>query len=154
MKLLALLFALLFFQEPIPYKPSDQFQVNIDLKFKDKASGYGPNEFSNSGERLDKPKQGLKAFLSVSVTQLKIQVDEIKIMAIDSQGKTLLKKKAASTPELLFQMGFVEDLKSQAIPDEITIFFLSSEKKELRKIVFGVLPNGVFQVNGQWHGQF
>ncbi len=154
MKLLVLLLVIFSFQTEIPYKPSDQFQVNIDLKFKEKASGYSPNAFSGSGERLDKPKQGLRAFLTVKVTQLKIQPDEVKITAVDSQGKVLLKKKVTSTAELHFQMGFVEDLKSQATPDEITIFFLSAEKKELRKIVFGVLPTGVFQVNGQWHGQF
>ncbi len=154
MKFLALFFSFLPFQEEIPYKPSDEFQVKVDLKFKEKSSGYNPNSFTTSGERLDKPKVGLRAFLSVNVAQLKVQADESKIMAVDSQGKILTKKKVSPALELNFQMGFVEDLKSNAVASEITIYFLSPDKKELRKIVFGVLPNGVFQVNGQWHGQF
>jgi hypothetical protein len=96
----------------------------------------------------------LRAFLVVTVSQLRIREDEVKIRAVDSQGKSLLKKKASSTPEMRFTMGFVEDLKSGAIPNQITVYFMSAEKKDLRKIVFAVLSDGVFQVNGLWHGQF
>jgi len=154
MKVLVFLFSFILFQGEIPYKPSDEFQVNIDLKFKEKSSGYNPNAFDGNGERLDKPQQGLRAFLAVTVTQLKIQSDEVKIIAVDSQGKTLLKKKASPSLALRFQMGFVEDLKSKRTPSSITVFFISSKKEELRKIVFEVSSNGVFAVNGQWHGQF
>jgi len=159
MKVLLYLFALLLFQDEIPYKPSDEFQLNVDLKFKEKisggnTSGYNQNAVNNNGERLDKPKKELRAFLSVSVTQLKIQSDEAKIIVIDSQGTTLLKKKASADLALRFNMGFVEDLKNNTSANEITVFFLSPQKKELRKIVFAVSPTGIFAVNGQWRGQF
>jgi len=55
---------------------------------------------------------------------------------------------------LKFPMGFVDDLKAKSNGEGITVYFLSADKKKLRKIVFGVQPDGVFQVNGQWHGQF
>jgi len=154
MKVLVVLFSFIFFQDEIPYKPSDEFQVNIDLKFKEKSSEYNPNSFDGNGERLDKPEKGLRAFLSVTVTQLKIQSDEVKIIAVDSQGKILLKKKASPNLVLRFKMGFVEDLKNKRAPNGITVFFISPGKKELRKIVFEVSSNGIFAVNGQWHGQF
>ena len=154
MKLSLVLMAILFVQETVPYKPSGEFQVNIDLKYKEKPSGFNNNTYTSSGERLDKTKAGLQPFLSVSVTQLKIQEDEAKIMAVDSNGKMLTKKKATPTLELQFEMGFVEDLKGGAVSNTITLFFLSSEKKQLRKIVFGVSSKGIFEVNGQWHGQF
>jgi hypothetical protein len=51
-------------------------------------------------------------------------------------------------------MGFVDDLKKKSPNSEITIYFLSEEKKKLEKIVLAVSANGVFQVNGNWHGQF
>jgi len=153
MRTIPILFALFWFQQEIPYKASDEFLVKINLQFKEKTSEYNNNTFSGSGERLDKSK-GQKAFLEVLVTQLKIREDEVRITAVDSNGKELLRRKVSPVPELKFPMGFVEDLKAKSNGEGITVYFLSADKKKLRKIVFGVQPDGVFQVNGQWHGQF
>lgn len=155
MKLFLILIAFSFLQEQVPFKAADEFQVNIDLKFIDKPSGYNTNTFSGSGDRLDTKKAGMQfPFLKVNISQLKIREDEEKIIAIDSKGKQLLKKKTSPIPELRFDMGFIDDLKNNDAANEINVFFLSKDKKELRKIVFQVLPSGVFTVNGQWHGQF
>jgi hypothetical protein len=154
MKVLALLSLIFFFQEEIPYKPADEFQVNIDLKFKEKPSAFSNSTFSGNGDRLDTHQSGMLAFLKVSVTDLKIRSDEVKISVVNSSGKQLMKKKASPVPEIKFDMGFMDDLKTNAVANEVTIFFLSSEKKELRKIVCKVLPTGVLLVNGEWRGQF
>ncbi len=154
MKLFFILLCLVGFQTEVPYKPSDEFQVNIDLAFKIKSSGYAPSTFSASGDRLDKSSSTALPFLTVMVKQIKLQSDEVKIVAIDSKGKTLLKRKVAADMELRFDMGFVGDLKNNTSANEITVYFLSAEKKELRKIVFSVSSDGVFEVNGTWHGQF
>ena len=154
MKVFLILLICCGFQTEVPFKPSDEFQVNIDLSFKIKNSAYSPTTFSGSGERLDKPSSTTLPFLTVIVKQLKIQSDESKIVAVDSNGKSMWKKKALPNLEIHFQMGFVDDLKNKISPNEVTLYFLSSEKKELRKIVFSVSANGVFEVNGKWHGQF
>jgi len=117
MKLFFTLLSFFFFQNQIPFKPSDEFQVNIDLKFKVKQSNYGPSTFSANGERLDKTSTATFPFLMVDVSQLKIQNDEARIVAINSQGKTLLKKKTSPLPMLHFEMGFVDDLKSKTSPN-------------------------------------
>jgi hypothetical protein len=154
MKLFFGFLLLVGFQADVPYKPSDEFEVNVDLSFKIKNSPYSTTTFSGSGERMDKPSSTTLPFLVVIVKQLKIQNDEVKIEAIDSKDKTLLKKKASPKLELRFEMGFVDDLKNNTTANEITLYFLSSEKKRLRKIVFSVAKTGVFTVNGNWHGQF
>ena len=154
MKLFFILLLFVGFQAEVPYKPSDEFQVNIDLNFKTKDSKYPTSTYDQNGDRLDKVSSTQLPYLAVSVTQIKFQSDEIKVVAIDSQGKTLLKKKASSDLILNFQMGFVEELKKKSPNSEITLYFLSEEKNKLRKIVFSVAPTGVFVVNGKWHGQF
>jgi hypothetical protein len=154
MKLFLILLLFVGFQTDVPYKSSDEFQVNIDLSFKVKNSTYGPSTYNQNGERLDKVSSTPLPFLNVSVTQIKAQSDEVKIVAFDSQGKSLQKKKISPDIVLHFEMGFVDDLKKGASNHEITIYFLSEEKKKLRKIVISVAPTGVFEVNGKWHGQF
>jgi hypothetical protein len=154
MKLFFLLPVIFFIQNEVPFKPADEFQVNIDLKFKEKPPAYGANTFTPTGERLDTQNTSMLPFLEVSVTNLKIREDEVRIVAVNSMGKQLLRKKASPAPDIRFVMGFIDDLKSTNSANEITVFFVSAEKKELRKIVLKVLPTGVFQVNGEWRGQF
>ena len=154
MKLFFTLLLLAGFQAEVPYKPSDEFQVNIDLSFKTKDSIYGPSTYNQNGERLDKVSSTPIPFLNVSVTQIKVQSDEVKIVAIDSQGKSLMKKKISPDLVLHLEMGFVEDLKKGSPNNKVTLYFISGEKKNLRRIVISVAPTGVFEVNGKWHGQF
>src|SRR6266567_176292 len=98
---LAYVFLLLpFFQADVPYKPADEFQVNIDVVFKIKNSTYAPSTFSGNGDRLDKASGTTLPFLSVSVTQIKIQSDEVKVVAVNSQGKSIFKKKTSPNLEL------------------------------------------------------
>ena len=150
-----LLFALYFFlQVEIPFKNSDEFLVKIDMKFKPKPSRLDPNTYSSDGERLDRGTGGSVAFLAVNISQVKILDDEYRIQAVNSKGKNLFKKKATPALEMNFEMGFVDDLKNGTTNNQITVYFLSSEKKELRKIVCSILPDGTFEVNGKWHGKF
>ncbi|MBI1767481.1 MAG: hypothetical protein HY015_10175 [Bacteroidetes bacterium] len=150
------LFVVLYFliQGEIPFKNSDEFLVKIDIKFKQKPSRVDQNTFSPDGERLDRRIGEAVAFLVVNISQVKILDDELKIQVVDSKGKNLFKKKTTPVPEINFEMGFVDDLKKGVTSNEITVYFLSSEKKELRKIVCAVLPDGTFEVNGKWHGKF
>jgi hypothetical protein len=154
MKLIFILPLFLALQTEVPFKPSDEFQVNVDLKFKIKNSTYPTSTFSGNGDPLDKSSATTLPFLSVTISKIKIQSDEFKIFAVEANGKSLYKKKASPTLLLRFEMGFVDDLKSKVSNNEITIYFLSRDKKELRKIVIAISDKGVFEVNGKWHGQF
>lgn len=156
MKLLLLIMAAIgsLIQADVPFKNSDEFQVKVDLKFKQRPPSHGANTYSNSGERLDQTRVDLASFLAIDISQLKILEGEAKISVIDSKGKSLLKKKTAPVPELHVEMGFVDDLKKSEAANEVIFYFLSSDKKELRKIVCTIKPDGDFLVNGKWHGKF
>jgi len=149
-------FFLLFvgFQEDVPYKPDDEFQVNIDVTFKNKESKYGLSTYNQNGERLDRVSENPFPFLTVSVSQFKVQNDEVKVLSSDSKDKVLSKKNASADLVLHFDMGFVDELKKGSPNNHVVVYFLSEEKKKLRKITFSVTPTGVFEVNGKWHGQF
>src|SRR5882762_2183888 len=92
-------------QTEVPFKPSDEFQVSVDLKFKIKNSVYPTSTFSGSGDRLDKSSSTTLPFLVVSISKLKIQSDEVKIYAVELHGKSLFKKKTSPALVLRFEMG-------------------------------------------------
>jgi hypothetical protein len=154
MKHLLLLAFYFFVQVDIPFKSADEFQVNIDLKFKPRPQKDSRlNSDFKVSTQSDTNISAPEAFLNVNITQLKVLSDEVKILAFDSKEKMVVKKKC--TPDdIQLEMGFVNDLKSGAAANQVTIYFLSAEKRKLRKIELTILPDGVFQVNGKWHGQF
>jgi hypothetical protein len=144
---------MLLWQVDVPFKSSDEFEVNVDMKYKPKPDENKPNTYSVTGNRLDKTSSALSPFLNVNLTKLKILADEVKMKAMDSSGKTIFKRKT-SADDIHLAMGFVDDLKAGEVANEVTIYFFSAEKKEIRKITCTVLSDGTFQVNGKWHGKF
>ena|SRR5437879_8357725 len=97
-----------FLQQEVSFKNSDEFQAQIDLKFKAKQNEYSPNSYSTNGNRLDATK--VESFLIVNVTQLKNPGDEVRMHAVDSKGKTIFRKKC-SPADIHIEMGFLSDLK-------------------------------------------
>jgi hypothetical protein len=138
----------------IPYKASDEFELNVDIKFKNRPANFKSNSYAATGERLDKGDLGPQPFVSVTITNIKILSDEFRVLVVDSNGKTILKKDVASISSLSFEMGFVDDLQNKVTPYENTVYFLSKDKSKLRRIVFTVQDDGTFMVNGNWRGKF
>lgn len=152
MKTLSLVVFFLW-QVDVPFKNSDEFVVNVDLKFKARENAHAPNTYSGNGDRLDKPTGGLMPYLVVNLTQLKVLPDEVRVRAVDSKGKALFKRKI-SAADIHIEMGFVDDLKSGAAANEVVIYFMDDKKRDIRKIACTVLSDGTFQVNGKWNGKF
>ncbi|MBS1491331.1 MAG: hypothetical protein JSS93_12465 [Bacteroidetes bacterium] len=151
MKPLFVLLTCLFFQQDIPLKPANEFRVDINLKYKEKPSSYGSSTYNTNGERMDKT-EGQQPFLSVRISEIKINEDEKRISVAGLDGKEIIRKKTDHLSEVSFDMGFISDLKADA--STYTIYFLSADKKRIKKIILSIAPTGIFTVNGQWHGQF
>ncbi len=141
-------------QGEIPYKPSDEFQVNIELKMKTRPSEYNGYIYSPSGERLYRRGSEILPFLEATVVILKLQDDEAKVEITDMKGKIVMKRKTSPKLSIHIDIGFEEDLKNRTTQDETTLTFFSKEKKKVRKIVLNISSDGVFKVNGKWNGQF
>lgn len=153
MKWLVILFCALFIQDEVHYKSDDEFQANIELKFKSKAANHNSSDlYDGAGNKISQNLGEVAAFVSVSISDLKILPDEIKVKAVDADGKVLLNKKTSPLPQLRFNFGFVDELKKNK-SNEITIYFLDNKKKALRKIVLTISSDGEFLVNGKWHGK-
>src|SRR5579859_7380764 len=104
MKSVSIILAFLIVQAEVPFKPADEFKVNVDLSFKKRQNSYEPDTFSASGDRMDKLNTTEFAFLTVIVREFKFQNDEVRLVAVNSNGKTLLKKKAVANLALRFEM--------------------------------------------------
>ncbi|MGC4022834.1 MAG: hypothetical protein QM734_13240 [Cyclobacteriaceae bacterium] len=153
MKQLVICLIAIFLQSEAPFKPDDQFQVNVELKFKAKSNEYNRDLYAPGGVPIEKPKTEQGSFLEVNIVNIKTLPEEVKVQIVDSQKKTLQRKKTSSE-DIHLELGFVDDLKSKTATSEVTIYFQSSKKENLSKIVLTINPDGEFLVNGKWHGKF
>jgi hypothetical protein len=138
-------------QIDLPFLPADQFEAKIDLSFRErKAEDTNTFKFSDDKERkktLGRP----IAFLAINFKLLKSN-EIIKVKSI--QGNQSKTQKINDKSPIHFEMGFIEDIKANDIPNELTLLFLDSQKKEMSKVVFLVSEDGTFLVNGEKRGQF
>jgi hypothetical protein len=138
-------------QVDLPFKPSDEFEAKIDLTFRER-KGDDANTF-RYGDDTDKKKTVGRpiAFLAINFKMLKAN-GAIKVRTIQgSQGKA---QKIKENEVMHLEMGFLEDLKSSAVPNELILHFLNDQKKEISKVVLMVEGDGTFLVNGEKRGKF
>lgn len=148
----------LFLQESqVPYKPANEFEVQIDYQFKQK-TGPNPNtiDFVETQEEHDKKRYGtgLRPYLILNVKLIKLSDLEVKARAANNVDRTLFNKKVKAGDFIKIDMGFTDDIKDRVGPYAVTIVFTSREKKQISRIYMYVEENGVFAVNGEMRGKF
>jgi hypothetical protein len=138
-------------QVELPFKPNDEFEAKIDLSFKER-KGEDVNTFKFNDDTGKKKTVGRPiAFLAINFKMLKAN-GAIKVKSIQGvQGKT---QKIKENIVVHLEMGFLEDIKSTDVPNELVLNFLDDQKIEICKVVFLITEDGTFLVNGEKRGKF
>lgn len=146
-----------YFQTEIPYKPNDEFKLDLDYKFKQRpAPDISTFQFNESREEHDKREHGSGPlpYLIINFKLLKLSEDEVRVRAVNNTGDVIVTKKAAVGTSFKIDLGFTTDMKDKITSHEYTIFFLSSKKKAVSRIHLVVTDDGAFLVNGEQRGKF
>jgi hypothetical protein len=138
-------------QEDLPFLPANEFEAKVALSFRvrkgEEANTFRFNEEVGRRKTYDKP----IAFLAINFKLVKAN-EIVRMRSVHgSGGKT---QKIKENQVLHFEMGFVEDIKSSHVPNELILYFLSDQKKELSKVIFLITADGDFLVNGEKRGKF
>lgn len=145
-----LAYALVVFQEDIPFKPSDEFELRMiyDLRTRPLPEGY-KIDFES-----DKKGIGPLPFLGMTLKLLKTQPGEARIRIMNNYRDIVASKKIKPGLELSFDMGFTADMKDRVKAHEYTIYFQSGQGREnLSRILIQVAEDGTFLVNNEVRGR-
>ncbi len=153
-------FVLLLQNTDIPFKPMAEFEIQIDYQFKQRA-----NTNTNSNTTIDYVETvaeqekkrygtGIRPYLILNVKLIKLSSVEVKARAVNNIDRTLFNKKVEAGDIIRIDMGFTDDVKDRVGPHEVTIVFLSPDKKETTRILMFVQEDGTFIVNGEVRGKF
>lgn len=148
--LLILFFAAFTWQEVVPYKPSNEFEVIIDYKFRERP------EIPKSEYHIadDKRKTGLLPYLKLQLKFLKLNDEEVKVKVVNSSGAMIYHRKATEDNIITLDIGFTDDVKDRVMPYEFTALFYSDAKKTTSRIHLVIMEDGTFIVNDVKKGKF
>jgi hypothetical protein len=152
MKLLWLaIFSFALIQDETPLKANDEFELKIDLQFKQR-----PKTDLNTVE-LDKrtlPTSGMNApYLYINLRILKPVAEEVRVKVVDNWNETLLSRKFDPSVLIKLNLGFTDDIKDRAAAHQYTVTFLNKEKAPLSKVEIFFEEDGTYIVNGQKRGK-
>ena len=155
--LLLVLPGLVWQSEVVPYKPSEEFQLELDFKFKQRPVN-DPSVFNYTETRGEHDKKQYAAgplpYLLINCKILKLADGEVRVRVINGKGDVVVSKKAEAGSEFKIDLGYTDDMKDRVSPYEYNIFFLSARKKELSRIHMLIQEDGTFMVNEENRGKF
>ncbi len=139
-------------QEVIPYKPSTEFEVIIDYKFRERPPLDNSKEYQATAD--EKRKTGPLPYLKLQLKLLKLSSAEVKVKVVNSSGNTIYKRKATEGTVIILDIGFSDDVKDRVTPYEFTAVLYSDAKKSTSRIHLVIMEDGTFMVNEVMKGKF
>lgn len=151
-----LLFITYAWQEAVPYKPANEYEVIIDYKFQDRpAIDRTTVEYDvSTDERNRKAIAGPLPYLKLQLKLLKLSDDEVKVRVINSNGNLVFNRKATEGTIIKLEIGFIDDVKDRVSPYEFTAFLYSDSRKTTSQIHLLIMEDGTFMVNEEKKGKF
>ena len=150
------LFVSFLIQDPIPYKPSEEFDLKMNFEFKDRGAGRDPNKIDmdlSPKEYQKKNGTGVLPYLYLNLRVVTQQSNEIRIKVTENGGKNVFNKKFDPTTIIKLDLGFTDDIKDRVGAYEYTVVFLNEDKDPVSRIVIYFEKDGTYLVNGQNRGK-
>lgn len=148
-----LLFAAFVWQEVVPFKPSNEFEVMIDYKFRERPALDRTKEYQFNTDEKSR-KSALLPYLKLQLKFLKLNADEVKVKIVNSHGKMVYSRKASEGAVIIIDVGYTDDVKDGVAPHEFTALLYSEAKKTTSRIHFNIAEDGTFMINDEKKGKF
>jgi hypothetical protein len=150
-----ILACLLVFQEVTPFKAKEDFEVKLDLSFKQRTQIDDKGVYLNE-TRKDHDKRtstALLPYVNLNVIVLKHQPEEFKVKITRDDKVLVLNKKISEKMEIRLNVGFTDDVKDGISGYKHELQFLSPDKKVLSRILIEFDKEGYYFVNGEKRGK-
>lgn len=139
------------FQNETPYKPTEEFELKLDLQFKQRPMPEGNRV---DLEKRTLPSSGMNApYLYLQLRVLKPVFEEVRVKIVKNNNQTMLARKFDPNVVIKMDLGFTDDIKDRASAYHYIVTFLSKEKEPLSKIDIFFEEDGTYLVNGEKRGK-
>jgi len=142
----------------VPLKPSDEFKVELEYKFKNRTAA--DNAFIDLTETVAEREKRITGnttplpYLIVHLSFQKLSEKEIRVRCIDNNRKNRISKKADTDKIYSLDLGFTEDMKDRVTAYEFEFFLMDPDRKDMSRVHLIVEEDGTFLINGMKRGKF
>jgi hypothetical protein len=145
-----------FYQEQVPYKPSEEFEIKIDYIFKERpfVDKQTVNFDATDKEKRQRDAIGSMPYLRIELKVLTLAENEVRVRVINSEGKLAYNRKTAPDMVIKLDWGYTEDIKDKLIAHEFTVYFIDEKKNSSSRVLLTILDDGTFLVNEEKKGKF
>ncbi|MEP6735887.1 MAG: hypothetical protein ABJA70_10235 [Chryseolinea sp.] len=154
MRLLLLSMYLFLFQDKVPFKPNEEFDLKLKFEFKERTH-TDPNKVSldpTNGEVQRNRGSGPLPYLFLNLQVLKQAPSEIRVKVFEA-GKLAYNKKVDLNTIIKLDLGFTDDIKDRVSAYEYTVMFYTEGKEPVSRIVVYFHKDGTYLVNEQVRGK-
>jgi len=146
-------FWILSFVQEVPNKPSTEYVLKFDLKFKTESSSNTKFEINEATGGFRKPRENVNLpYLVLHLKILKLSSEEVRIRILKGQ-ESYLNKKIIVDDEVRIDIGFIADIKDKIIPNKYNVFFLNADKEVISQVIIFFDEDGYYFVNGEKRGK-
>ena len=148
---LLLVFSVLLFQIETPLKPTDDFELKLDLQFKQRPKA-DPQKIELEKRTL--PTSGMNApYLFLNLRVLKPNAEEVRVKVVKNNNDVLLSRKFEPTIVIKMDLGFTDDIKDRVTAHHYVVTFMSKDKVPISKVEILFEEDGTYLVNGEKRGK-
>jgi hypothetical protein len=151
MKLLWIIVALFLVQDQVPFKPKEQFEIDLDFKFKQRPPASSTSNVLNA-DQVAKP-SALLPYLYLNVKVLHLQDTELRVRVENVHGNNILSRKAEVGMTTKLDLGFTDDIKDRVSSHEYVFYFLDKDRKPTSRILIHFDEDGTYLVNTEKRGK-
>jgi hypothetical protein len=153
-------FFLCWFQVLVPFKANNEFEVMIDLNFKQKealsnTSNKVTLDYTETVEQHNRKINGTPLpYLAFKIKFLTLSDKEERVKIVNNIGKIIYSKKAEAKTVIKLDVGYLDDVKDGVTPNRYDVILLDNNKTEVDMISILIVEDGTFYVNGEKRGKF
>ncbi len=139
------------FQDVVPFKPGDEFEVTLDYHFRPRP--LSDRNTVDLSRRTDRG-SGVLPYLKLHIAVKQAPANKGRVAITDNLNPRPLFKRIAPGSILELDLGFTADMIDRVRPYEYTLTFVDAERTPIDRIVILVDQDGSFFVNGEKRGRF
>ena len=156
MTALVWLFCIFFVQEDVPYKPKEEFEVQLNFEFKQRVMGdVSKVDFSETRREYERrTNTGPLPYLRVNLNVLKRGEGESRLRIVkNTEPNGGNNRKLEDGMRVKLDLGYTDDIKDRVSAYEYVAYVLSDDKKPLSRVVLFFDKDGTYYVNGEKRGR-
>lgn len=146
--------AFIFFQDAIPLKPDEEFELKLNYQFKTRPPSGTNTVYLSNQSASRSASSGVLPYLVLEIKMLLLPGEKSKVSISNNLDNRSTAKKVTLNSVLELDLGFTDDMIDRVKPHQYTITFIDAKREPVNRIVISVDEDGSFFVNGEKRGKF